>query len=75
MECTIIVFGAAATLKDWHWTSSDKQVEDLLNSMLGDFPGPENPQPEINEATRVANELGGEVVFEEPYVRVPGRVY
>ncbi len=47
MECTIIVFGAVATLKDWHWQSSDKQVEDLLKSMLSDFPGPEDPQPAI----------------------------
>ena len=75
MECTIIVFGAVATLKDWHWTSKDKQVEDLLNSMLGDFPGPEVPQPAITEAERVVAELGGEVVFEEYFNREEGRVY
>lgn len=75
MECTILIVGEWATLKDWHWTSSSAKVAEMLNGMLPAPPGPEDPQPEINEATRVAELCGGQIVSEVPYVRVPGRVY
>ena len=75
MECTILILGERATLKDWHWTSSSEELAKELNDSLPAPPGPEDPQPEINEATRIAELYGGEVIHEVPYVHVPGRVY
>jgi hypothetical protein len=75
MECTILILGEWATLKDWHWTSSSDELAEQLNGMLPPPPGPEDPQPEINEATKIAEQFGGKVISERPYIRVPGRVY
>ena len=47
----------------------------MLNGVLPPPPGPEDPQPEINEATKIAGQFGGEVVNEVPHKHVPGRVY
>ena len=74
MECTITVF-AHCNVERLALEIKRQKVEDLLKSMLSDFPGPEDPQPAITEATRVAEELGGEVVFEEHFNREGDKVY
>lgn len=76
MECTIMVFGEWATLRDWNWTSSSAEVAELLNSMLDpNGQSPSDPQPAINEAHRVADLLGGEVVNEKKQTGEPGVIY
>lgn len=76
MECTILLWGEWATLRNWNWTSSKPEIADMLNAMLDpDGPSGSDPQPAITEAHRIVEKLGGEVVHEEFEKHEPGLVY
>lgn len=65
-----------ATLDGWQWTSSDKTLERLLNSMLSpNGPGGEDPDPEYHAAKAAADHLGGRVVKSDLVDYDPKAVY
>jgi hypothetical protein len=84
MEATVFfdsgMFDGLAVIKDWHWTSIDnKNLEEMLNLQLPDGgPSPSQPQPEIEEAHRMAKMFDGEVIDEKKYPPdkdTEGRIY
>lgn len=65
-----------ATINGYEWECDDSVLKALLDSMLDpDGPSPSNPQPDITEARRVAEVLGGEVMEEIPEEHEEGKVY
>lgn len=69
--------GSIAIINNYEWTcNADVGLERLLNSLLPSF-GPEgdDPYPDLTEARRVVNMLGGEVIEVEAVEAVEGRVY
>lgn len=66
MSSTVKVREQTATIDGWEW-SGDPELAKLLNMMLDpNGPSGSDPDPDGNEAARVAKELGGEVVGRDP---------
>lgn len=76
MSATILMNGKVASIVDWRWESEDVALAKYLNSLLDPYgPSPSNPQPDINEAHRVVELFGGEVLKEVPSISEPDVVY
>jgi len=66
-----------ATINNYHWTSEDKDLEQLLNTMLDPLgPSGDDPTPDIHAAEAAIEQLGGEIVSVDKLPKfVEGRVY
>ena len=63
MAATIRTSQGEATIDGWKWTSENKELATVLNQEL-DPAGPSgaDPDPDGNEARRMAAKFGGEVI-------------
>ncbi len=65
MAATIELCGAVATIAGGRWTSDDAWLEQFLNGQVDDEPrATSDPQPDITEASRMAEMYCGRVLSE-----------
>lgn len=60
---TIEIAGTRATIKDLDWTSEDKSVEKVLNSLLNPWgPSGADPYPDFTAAQEAVDKFKGKIV-------------
>ncbi len=64
---TISIFDQTATIENYHWTSTDKDIEKMLNSMLDPMgTSPSQPYPDMDSAQDVVQRLGAKIIKADP---------
>ena len=74
MSATITVDYRKATITNYKWSSDDKYLEKLLNTMLPLQVGGD-PNPEYTAAKMAVDELGGKITKYDIYKSEKGVVY
>ena len=60
---TIEIAGIRATIKDLDWTSKDKSVEKVLNSLLSPWgPSGADPYPDLTAAQEAVDKFKGKII-------------
>jgi len=76
MAVTVKVGPYMATIDGWEWTGDNEALIALLNANLDpDGPSGADPDPDGNEAKRIAELFKGEVVSQDEAEYVEDRVY
>lgn len=66
MASKIRIFGTVATINNYKWTSSDKTLEDMLNSFLPyDGPKGSDPNPDDTAARQMVELFDAELLETE----------
>lgn len=73
----IEIGGIEATIENYEWTSKNKKLESLLNTMLDPLgPSGADPYPDLTAAQAAVDRLGGRVVeYDKPTDYPKGTVF
>ena len=76
ISAILLINGFKAVINKYKWTSDNKALADLLNTMLDQFGPPTSDRnPDKTEALKAAALLGGTVTDVKEFESVPGRIY